>query len=115
MKQVHILFADVGSHADDVTLLADYVDQLELLEQRSERVEALVGFEAGFDRDGQGRRIVEGETEEGVRDRSLHPVGNVEIDARQMRQRYLAGFVTHVEVVAGAIVEVADVADPDTI
>jgi len=50
------LFVTVGgARADEVLLRADEVDQLELLEHRGDRGEALADFRAGFDGDADRR------------------------------------------------------------
>ncbi len=53
-----------------------------------------------------GWRVVEDEAHERVADRPLHPVGNVEVDAGQVRHGDFARLVTHREVIARAVVEV---------
>ena len=55
-----------------------------------------------------GRRVVEDKTQERVSHWPYLPVGHEEIYRGQMRERYLALFVSHREVIPAAVVKVAD-------
>ena len=101
----------VGAHAHEVPLVAHHVDQLELLEEGGDGREALAHLRPRLDRDAQRRRVVEDETQERVPDEPLAPVRDIEIEAGQMRQRHLALFVVHREIVPGAVLEIADSRD----
>ena len=71
--EVQVFFAEVRAHTDNVTLLADDVDQLELLEERRNRLEAFTFLGSRFDGNDNGLGIVEVEAHERVSDRSRNP------------------------------------------
>ena len=102
-----------GTKSDQVVLLADDVDQLELLEQRSERAQTPPPT-SGRVLDGDGERAARPSNRKLRKvcpDRPLGPVGDEEIHAGHARQRNLALLVTDGEIVAAAIVEVAHACD----
>src|ERR1700716_3289153 len=57
--EIYRLQTVVGTHAHDVTLVADHVDQLELLEEGGDGVEALAHLRPSLDGDTQRRCVVE--------------------------------------------------------
>src|SRR5215471_13488675 len=68
--QEHVLVAVVCTHAYDVALVADDVDQLKLLEHRRQRAECLANLRPRFDGDTDWwTTVVEVEADKGVRDR----------------------------------------------
>ena len=79
--KIRRLAAMIGSHAHEVALAADHVNQFELLEQGGNKRKAFADFRSRLDRDGQRRCIVENEAEERVPNRPLGKIGNIEIDA----------------------------------
>src|SRR6516162_923417 len=96
-------------------LVTHHIDQLELLEKRSNGVEALAHLRPRLNRDAQRQRVVEDEAQECVPNRPYAPVGDIEIDACEMRQRDLALLVAHREIVAGAVCEIADARDANAV
>src|SRR5262245_7290278 len=72
------------AHRHDVMLIADHVDQLELLEQRGDRIEALAHLRPCLDGDAQRRCVVEDEAHEGVPHQPLGPIGHIEIEPAQV-------------------------------
>ena len=86
---IHRLFAKVGAHAHKVTFVTDHVNQLKLLEEGGDRIEAFAHFWPRLYRDAQGWGIVEDEAEEGMANQPPAPVGHKKIghekiDAGQM-------------------------------
>ncbi len=109
--RVHVFIAIVGADTHEVTFLADHVDQFELLEERGDRVKALVHLRPSLDGDVERRRVVEDEAHKRVADGPRHPVGHEEIEPCQVRQRDFAFLVAHREIVPAAIVEIAYAGD----
>src|SRR6185437_4396175 len=84
--EVDGLVAVDGAHTHQVALLADHVDQFELLEHGGDRFETAADFRPRLDRDAQWRGVIEDETHERVRHRSFQKVGHEEVQADQMRE-----------------------------
>src|SRR5262249_29297309 len=82
--EVYRLPAVNGTYTNEVSLLAYHVDQLELLEHGSDRLETAAYLRPRFDRDAQRGGIVEDETHERMRHRSFAPVGHEEVQAGQV-------------------------------
>src|SRR5215472_3929931 len=108
MIKVHRLSSVIGAHAHEVAFATHHIDQLELLEEGSDGRKAFANLWPCFDGDTKRRRIVECETKERVPDRPLGKVGNVEVEAFQVRQQNLPILVSDREVVPATVVEVAD-------
>src|SRR5688572_8555849 len=106
--EIHRLQAIVGAHANQVALVTHHIDQLELLEEGSDRVKSFADLWPRLDGDAQRRRVVEDETHERVPDQPLAPVGHVEIKGTQVRELHLALLIAHREIIPGSVVEVAD-------
>src|SRR5262249_46095602 len=82
--EVHRLPTVNGAYTNEVTLLADHVDQLELLEHGGDRLETTAYLRPRLDRDAQWRGVVEDETHERMRHRSFAPVGHEKVQAGQV-------------------------------
>src|SRR5690606_13597267 len=102
--EVHVFTTVVGPQAHEITLIADHVDQLELLEERGNRRIALIDFRTRLDGNANGRSIVESETQERVSHGTWHPVGDVEVHAVQPGEEHLARFVTRCEVILASVI-----------
>ena len=98
----------IGTYAHDVTLVAYHVDQLELLEHGGDGRKTFAHLRPRLDGDAQRRRIVENEAHEGMPDRPLGEVRYVEVEGDEVRQQDFTLLVPHREIVAGAVVEIAD-------
>src|SRR5262249_12386745 len=109
--EIHRLAAVDDSHADEILLVTDNVDQLELLEERGERVKSLADLRPRLDRDAQRRSIVEDEAQERMSDQPFAPVRDIEIDAGQVRHRQIPVLIARREVIPASIFEIANARD----
>src|SRR5262249_62283194 len=82
--EVHRLPTMNGAYTNEVTFLADHVDQLELLEHGGDRLETTAYLRPRLDRDAQWRGVVEDETHASMRHRPFAPVGHEEVQAGQV-------------------------------
>src|SRR5262249_56494184 len=92
--EVYGLFAIVGAHAHEITLVAHHIDQLELLEHGRDGRKALAHFWPRLDGDTQRRGVVKNEAQERVPNQSLAPIRYEKIDRFYMCHRNLAFLVT---------------------
>src|SRR5262249_25261739 len=113
--EVHRLPAVNRAHAHDVALFAHDVDQLELLEHGGDRLEAPPDLRPRLDGNAKGRGVVEEKTHKSGGYQPLAPVGDVEIQADQVREINLALFVMHREIVPTAVVEIAHAGYADAV
>src|SRR5262249_43861271 len=112
----HVLVTVVRAYAYDVALVADDINQLELLEHRRQRVESLADLGPRFDGDTDRRTaVVEIETDKRVRNRPDLPIRNEQIDRDHMRHVELALLPVAIEIVAAAIGEVAVASQQDVV
>src|SRR5262249_2485467 len=109
--KIHVFLPVIGANTYNVALIAHDVDQLELLEERGDWVEAFADLRPCFDGNAERKSVVEVETQEGVSHWSLLPVGHEEIQRSKMRNEKLAFFVSHCEIIRAAIFEIAKTGD----
>src|SRR5215469_7493291 len=98
MVEINILVAIIRAHPHDIAFISDDVDQAELLEERGEGVKSLSNLSSRFNGDAHGRNVIEIESHKRVRDRSGYPVGDVEVERRQMREQDFTRFIMRREV-----------------
>src|SRR4030095_6420076 len=78
---------------------------------RGDRREAFPNFRPGLNGYADRRSVIEVKTEKGVPNGSLRPVGQIEIQRGQMRDRNLALFVAYGEIIPPPLFEIADAGD----
>src|SRR6516164_3334797 len=111
MVKIYVFLPVIGANTYNVALITYDVDQLELLEERGDWVEAFADLRPCFDGDAERKSVVEVKTQEGVSHRSLFPVGHEEIQRSKMRDEKLSFFVTHREIIPAAVLEIAKTGD----
>src|SRR6476660_4852098 len=83
--KINRFLAIVRAHADKIPSVSHHVEQLELLEERGDRIKALADLRARLDGDTQRWSVVEGEAHECMGNRAFAPVRHKEIKSRQVR------------------------------
>ena len=115
MVKIDILLPVIGAYTYNVALITYDVDQLELLEERRDWVEAFADLRPCFDGDAERKSVVEIKTQEGVSHGSLFPVGHKEIQRTKMRDEKLAFLVSHCEIIRAAVFEIAKTGDAHSV
>jgi len=94
------------THPNELFLVADDINDFELLEHRGQRIEAFADLGPRLDRNAERWRIFEEEAQKRVADRAFSPVGDVEVEAGQTGKSYLSFFITGRKVVTTALLEI---------
>src|SRR6516165_2895897 len=111
MVKIYVFLPVIGAYTYNVAFITYDVDQLELLEERGNWVEAFADLRPCFDGDAERKGVVEIKTQEGVSHGSLFPVGHKEIQRSKMRDEKLAFLVLHCEIIPAAVFEIAKTSD----
>src|SRR5215831_10111594 len=107
MIQINRLFAIIRTHAHEVMLVTDHVNQLELLEEGSERIETLSHFRPRLNGDAQRLGVIEDEAQERVPNWPFAPIRDEKIKAGQVRQLQVAFLIVRRKITQAAIFEIS--------